>query len=135
MDGGRAGQNPISGTARALRRATIKEARSRTHRSASGSASSEESPISERCLKRHRWHCSLRSSLNINDYYNWHGKATSAGQVFCKRRSAPQSSPFWSHLSRLCKMQVLNKGLAMRSHEFFLRLTIAEFQILNTKKS
>ena len=66
---------------------------------------------------------------------NWHGKATSAGQVFCKRRFAPQSSPFWSHLSRLCKMQVLNKGLDMRYHAFFLRLTIAEFQILNTKKS
>ena len=91
--------------------------------------------ISERCLKRHRWHCSLRSSLNMNDYCNWHGKATSAGQVFCKRRFAPQSSPFWSHLSRLCKMQVLNKGLDMRYHAFFLRLTIAEFQILNTKKS
>ncbi len=32
-------------------------------------------------------------------------------------------------------MQVLNKGLDMRYHAFSLRLTIAEFQILNTKKS
>ena len=49
------------------------------------------------------------------------------------RGGAPLSLlPFVAN-ALLCKMQVLNKGLAMRSHEFSLRLTIAEFQIPNKK--
>ena len=49
------------------------------------------------------------------------------------RGGAPLSLLPFVASALLCKMQVLNKGLAMRSHEFLLRLTIAEFQILNKK--
>ena len=51
------------------------------------------------------------------------------------REGAPLSLLPFVASTLLCKMQVLNEGLAIRSHEFFLRLAIAEFQILNTKKS
>ena len=51
-----------------------------------------------------------------------------------KEEVRPSVFPYLEPFLRLCKMQVLTKGLAMRSHEFILRLTIAEFGILNTKR-